>query len=87
MAKTFLKNHAVYKITAINKAESEGLRIIKCHTDVIYVTGNYGKNKNMQSQYLILLLYTTLIPSDLLQQVLLSGSGKLKIYGMIYLSL
>jgi len=41
----------------------------------------------MQLQYLVLLLYTSLIPSDLLQQFLMSGSGKLKIYGMIYLSL
>jgi len=36
----FFFNHAVYKIITINKAESEGLGIIKRHTDVIYVTRN-----------------------------------------------
>jgi hypothetical protein len=33
-AKNIFLNHAVYKIITINKAVSEGLRIIKRHTDV-----------------------------------------------------
>ena len=39
-AKFFFLNHAVYKIFTTNMVESEGLRIIKRHTDVIYATGN-----------------------------------------------
>jgi NRPS condensation-like uncharacterized protein len=36
----FFLNYAVHETITINKAESEGLRIITRHTDVIYVTGN-----------------------------------------------